>query len=61
MSNTIYSKDSGMFHHELTMSSTLVLGLTFFRAPDFVKCLGKALWTQDRGIELHDAPGSTFT
>ena len=54
-------KSSGMFHHELTMSSTLVLGLIFFRASDFVKCLGNALWKWDREIELHYAPGSTFT
>ena len=53
-------KSSGTFHHELTMLSTLVLGLIFFRAPDFIKFLGNTLQKWNRGIELHSAPGSTF-
>ena len=33
----------------------------FFKASDFVKCLGKAVWKWDWGIALQSAPGSTFT
>ena len=33
----------------------------FFKAPDFVKCLGNAVQKLDREIALQSAPGSTFT
>ena len=42
-------KSFGMFDHELTMSSMLVLRLICFRAPDLVKCLGKKLCRSGTG------------
>ena len=58
MSNTMYPKK---FWHIPSLADHVIdVGLRafFFRAPDFVKCLENALQKQDRGIELHDAPGS---
>ena len=37
------------------------LRAVFFRAPNFVKYLGKAFWKWDRRMELHDDVGLTLT
>ena len=60
MSRTLYPKN--FWHIPLLADHVIYVGLraVFFRAPNFVKFLGKALWKQNMGLELHDAPGSTL-
>ena len=61
MSNTIYPKT--FWNVPSWVDHVIHVGFwaDFSRAPDFVKCLGNALWKWDREIELHSAPGSIFT
>ena len=43
-------ESSGMFHHDLTMSFHIGFKADFFRAPDYVKCLGNPLQKWDRKL-----------
>ena len=60
MSSTRYPKRSQHIPSWADYVIHVGLRVVFLRAPDFVKNLGKALWKQDMGIELHDAPGLTL-
>ena len=61
MSCTMYPKK--FCHVPLWADHVFHVGLrvVFFRAPDFVKYVGKAFWMWERGMELHDAQRSTLT
>ena len=56
----MYSKT--FWHVPLWADHVIHVGLkaVFFKALDFMKYLGKALWKWDWGMELQDAPGSTL-
>ena len=60
MSSTVYPKK---FWHIPSFADYVIhvgLRVVFFRAPDLVMYLEKALQRQNRGMELHDARGSTL-